>query len=79
MSKHRQQLLPFEGDKEADRRERCERLLSRLGQPPEKLATAARMFDYEEATAIARASNARGAARSTATNKRNVDTARKFV
>ena len=68
MSNHRQKLMVFEDPKETDRRERCERLLSRLGQPPEKLATAARMFDYEEATAIARA-----------TNKRNVDTARKFV
>ena len=60
MNTNRQKLLPFEGTKETDRRERCERLLARLGQKPEKIDTAAK-FDYEEASRIARASNARAA------------------
>ena len=61
MSTDRQKQLPFDGEKEARRLERVERLLGRLGQPPSKLGTAAHMFDYERATAIAVADNARAA------------------
>jgi hypothetical protein len=57
-NKPRQRLLPFDQPhtdaKEQARRERCQRLLAGLGQPPEKLTTGAKMFDYAEATKIAR-------------------------
>lgn len=51
-----QKLLQFESKKETDRRERVERLLKHLGCP-EKLTTAAKYFDYHEATRIAEQSN----------------------
>jgi hypothetical protein len=55
-----QRLLPFEGDKEAKRQERCQRLLANLGD--RRITTGARYFDdaaFAEATAIAEESNRR--------------------
>jgi hypothetical protein len=46
-----QKLLPFEGDREAKRLERVERL---LGTIPKLSRASAPTFDYEQATAIAR-------------------------
>ena len=54
-----QRRLQFDGPREARRLERVERLLGRLGQPPEKITTAAHMFNYERATAIAKADSER--------------------
>lgn len=48
----RQKLLPFEPSKET-RAERVERLLSKLGQPPERITTA-NIFDYNKASQIAK-------------------------
>ena len=55
----RQKLLRFDGEKEARRLERVERLLGRLGQPPETITTGAKMFDYAEASKVAEADNKR--------------------
>ena len=57
--RQRQKLLAFDGPKETKRQQRCQRLLARLGQPPETITTGARMFDYAEATKIANADNER--------------------
>jgi hypothetical protein len=54
-----QKLLPFDGDREAKRLERCQRLLANLGD--KRLTTADKVpyFDYDQATAIAKESNRR--------------------
>lgn len=55
---HVQKLLPFDGDRETKRQERCRRILSEL---PEHLRGKVRTFDdaaYREATALAQAAEA---------------------
>ena len=69
MSTDRQKQLPFDGEREARRQERIEKLLGRLGQP-EKLTTGAKMFDYTEATAIAKADSKRVARLASVASKR---------
>lgn len=56
-NQQQQQSLPLVDGPET-REERCQRLLARLGQPQEKLTTAAE-FDYDRATRIAEADKAR--------------------
>lgn len=50
----RQRLLPFDQAADAREQRRLDRIERLLGKAPKQLTTGAKMFDYHEATKIAR-------------------------